>query len=124
METIPTIEERIESLRATILPLQAENEAAQQECEKRMLRMKTNTEELTQAWFDRAVQIFVEKHLKTIALCVEFNNLKRAEDFVRFTIYTLEKNGVEERETCPVLYDAEQEVLKIFRGIKALHFPD
>ncbi len=124
MATIPTTEQRIESFKATILPLQAENAAAQEECEKRMLRMKTDTEELTKAWFDRAVQIFVEKHLNKLALYAEFNQIGNAENFIRFTIYTLEKNGVKNRQDCPVVYDAEQEVLTIFRGIKALHFPE
>ena len=124
MENILTTEQRIESLKATILPLQSENLENQNECEKRMLRMKTNTEELTKAWFDRAVQVFVEKHLNKLALYAEFNQRDHAENFIRFTIYTLEKNGVKNREDCPVAYDAEQEVLTIFRGIKALHFPE
>ncbi len=124
METNLTKEQRIESLKATIRPLQADNTVKQEECEKRMTLMRTNTVELTKAWYDRAVTMFVEKHLQMIALCVEFDNLKRAEDYVRFTIHTLELNGVKNCEDCPVVYDAEQEVLAIFRGIKALHFPE
>lgn len=86
MENILTTEQRIESLKATILPLQSENLENQNECEKRMLRMKTNTEELTKAWFDRAVQVFVEKHLNKLALYAEFNQIDHAENFIRFTI--------------------------------------
>lgn len=124
MSTTDAKTQRIESLKDTILILKSENFANQKECEKRMTRMRTNTEELTKAWYDRAVTMFVEKHLEVVGTFAEYGEIKRAEDYVRFTIYTLELHGVKNREDCPVVYDAEQEVLRVYRSIKDAHFPE